>query len=237
MSPFNYYEVPPSRLPKSIPQPGVPDGEESEKVEVADPDFLSVQKVFFRSSNAIIKIWTQNGPISHLVSADVLSLASDPWRCGLDPNATKPPTTIQINGRGHTEIDLEEEDEESIEIVLNAIHLRTHHVPESISFNTLKNVALVCTKYFCGEAVMPWARFWLEQHVNSSGEIGNEDWLFISKRLSPIFIGLPELSRGLIKLVSTKSECGTYLIRFSEGSGDEHHQMPLRHIPDDIIGA
>ncbi|KAF8543997.1 hypothetical protein BDD12DRAFT_926372, partial [Trichophaea hybrida] len=107
------------------------------------------------------------GPQSSFSEADILrrQQASN----ALEPNSS----LFQI-------IAQEEHDPTALTTVLYVLHGRSTHIPESISFENLLEIAIICDYYDCAATMRPWSEIWMKPLRTLSSKSGYEDWLFIS---------------------------------------------------------
>ncbi|RVD87927.1 uncharacterized protein DFL_002130 [Arthrobotrys flagrans] len=71
----------------------------------------------------------------------------------------------------------------SLTNILQILHHRVGSTPRSISFQSLRDIAVLCDQYDFANALSPWPQFWVEgltTHSTQHLEIGYEDWLFIA---------------------------------------------------------
>lgn len=122
-----------------------------------------------------------DGPCCYVVSSHAMSFASPVWKKFLNP----PFPRLSNNGekmtnKGCKEIDFSEDNIEALLPLLHIAHLQFSVVPQTLSFKTLLEVAVLCDKYDCVELVKPWLPSWLVKENTQSQVRGNEQWLFIA---------------------------------------------------------
>ena len=109
------------------------------------------------------------------VSSKAMSLASPVWRTMLDPSGpfreAKPD-----NG----EIAFPEDDAEALLVLLLAAHLRYQEVPQTLKYEQLLNLCIVCDKYDCVGLLRPWISKWETALKPLADHPGHEEWLFIA---------------------------------------------------------
>jgi len=71
-------------------------------------------------------------------------------------------------------------DSTAMAVVLYVIHERTEHIPKTIEFEHLHNIAIICDYYDCAAAMSPWNKAWMLPLEKLVLESGYEDWLFIA---------------------------------------------------------
>jgi len=74
----------------------------------------------------------------------------------------------------------EEHDLTALTTVLYVLHSRAKHIPKSISFENLLEIANICDYYDCGAAMRPWSELWINPLRSLAAQPGKTIWLFIS---------------------------------------------------------
>ncbi|KAK6500447.1 hypothetical protein TWF481_010790 [Arthrobotrys musiformis] len=93
------------------------------------------------------------------------------------------PTEIDF-GKQLRVLSLPEDDAESMLIILKIIHYQTKTIPETLSFKSVVELAVICDKYDCAGILRPWSNIWIsnlmkaEDHEVSKYE--QEEWLLIA---------------------------------------------------------
>lgn len=84
-----------------------------------------------------------------LVSRHTLCLSSAVFRAMLGPNSKfkESDSTTTTFEDGIQVITLEDDDFQTMEIIMNAIHLQSHLVPRKVTFQQLDDIAILCDKY------------------------------------------------------------------------------------------
>jgi len=104
------------------------------------------------------------------VSADVLSLASPRWRMKLESDSdSEEPWELSFMG----------DDLDALTILLHIAHLNFGILPESISFDTLYNLSMLCDKYDCIKLLRPWTTKWVDP-LKKTVDNAYGKWLFIA---------------------------------------------------------
>jgi hypothetical protein len=75
---------------------------------------------------------------------------------------------------------LVEDNPEALGVILLALHCQNDRVPQSLSFEQLNNLAIVCDKYDCAVGVLPWVDIWTKPWKLYADTTGYERWLFIA---------------------------------------------------------
>jgi len=83
-------------------------------------------------------------------------------------------------------------------IVLYVLHARPDQLPESVSFETLLEVAAVCEEYRCAAAMRPWDELWIRPWRKHALDPGYENWFFIAWVFGEQYV-FRKLSKELIK--------------------------------------
>ncbi|KAF8535224.1 hypothetical protein BDD12DRAFT_938688 [Trichophaea hybrida] len=67
-------------------------------------------------------------------------------------------------------------------VVLYVIHARAEHIPETITFEEIRDIAVFCDHYCCAGVVSPWNMLWMKRPELQELVLrpGYEDWLFIA---------------------------------------------------------
>jgi len=131
--------------------------------------------------DVIFEVGTNDLRAHLLVSSKVLSLAS--------------PVFTAMFKRGFQEgenlysgtlrpVHLPDDDSEAVTILCNILHLRHRQIPRVITLDTLTNMAVICDKYDCKDAVTSWSIIWLQSWVGSTGTDEMEKLLFIAYGLN-----------------------------------------------------
>ncbi|KAF3110054.1 hypothetical protein TWF103_004878 [Orbilia oligospora] len=119
-----------------------------------------------------------------LVSSEILRVVSPVWRKALDPESKFAPLEkITVDGTEYRKTTLDEIDSISLTYVFNILHHRAGPTPRSITFKSLRDIAVLADQYDFEDALAPWPQFWIEDLAKDSAkqlEIGYEDWLFIA---------------------------------------------------------
>ena len=156
------------------------------------------------------------------VSSHAMSLASPVWKKILHPPFSKLPSAEA--GNDDKQFDFSDDDWEALLVLLHIVHLQFSKVPDSLAFETIVQVAVLCDKYDCVGLVKPWLSLWYEE--THALEPGHELWLFIAWVLGKKEI-FQDLATKLVNVVKTnfKGDCLT-----STG------EILASQMPIDIIG-
>lgn len=107
------------------------------------------------------------------VSSNAMCLASPVWRAMLDPKG-------HFKEAKEREIEFPEDDLEALLIVLRIAHLQFRQLPESVTFQGLVKLAVVCDKYDTVGAIRKWLPEWLAPWNEHDLSSGYEEWLSIA---------------------------------------------------------
>jgi len=99
---------------------------------------------------------------------------------GLRRHQTSSSTTFDSTGSLFQITANEEHDPTALTTVLYVLHGRAKHIPESISFENLLEIAIICDYYDCGATMRPWSELWMNPLRSLASQPGYENWLFIS---------------------------------------------------------
>lgn len=109
------------------------------------------------------------------VSSKAMSLASPVWRTMLDPNGP-----FREGKPDNSGIASPDDDAEALLILFLAAHLRNDEVPESVSFDQLLNICVLCDKYDCVRLVRSWISKWATEIKPVADDPEYEEWLLIA---------------------------------------------------------
>lgn len=110
-----------------------------------------------------------------IVSSKVMCLASPVWRIMLDPRGH-----FTEANPSNGEISFEDDDHKALSILLDIAHMRFLKVPQSLKYEQLLEVSILCDKYDIVTLVRPWLPKWLEGLKDLPDRAGFEEWLFIA---------------------------------------------------------
>lgn len=108
-----------------------------------------------------------------VVSSSVMRLASPIWRIMFDPQGS----FREIRGSAE-EVEFPDDDADALLILLRIVHLGWRLVPESVSSETLVDLARLCDKYDMIRFVRPWLAGWQSRPLAIMA--ANEDRLFVA---------------------------------------------------------
>lgn len=105
------------------------------------------------------------------VSSSALRLASPVWRTMFNPSGHFLESTAK-------EISFPDDDPTALLIVLRIAHLRFKEVPDSLGFEEIVNVSVICDKYDTVSIVRPFLVKWAGRDMKVSP--GKEQWIFVA---------------------------------------------------------
>ncbi|KAF8252008.1 hypothetical protein K440DRAFT_537513, partial [Wilcoxina mikolae CBS 423.85] len=74
----------------------------------------------------------------------------------------------------------EEHDPTALATVFYVLHGRAEYIPESVTFESLLEIAIICDYYDCAPTMRPWDEIWMSPLRSLTSKPGYESWLFIS---------------------------------------------------------
>lgn len=223
-------EVPPEILPEEEPPDDLAEIEEEDgsleaPVEPLDeqlcalsahgdrvPEIEKETYVLTPNGNVLIKLNYEGSEVQYLVADQILRLVSPVWAKCLDRNAPFVIETDIVNGVETTILRLEDDDPDCLLNILRCFHFRHDEVPATISFETLRNFAIICDKYDCAKALQPWSKGYLNAWAVFALQRGYEDWLFISNVFNDKR-HVDSLIEALVNQAGSLSICKTYFMR------------------------
>jgi hypothetical protein len=180
-----------------------------------------------------LRLITPTSETAYLVSSRQLSNSSPVFRRLIDqahpalfqneyrPQAAKAFPQLLLSGS----------DPIAFGIVLYVLHACPNQLPESVSFETLLEVAAVCEKYRCAAAMRLWDEKWMRPWQRLALVPGYENWVFIAWvfGVQDVF---GRLSKELIKNGVFKGGSIGMVIRVDSGEVKLDYR-----ISQDIIGS
>ena len=115
------------------------------------------------------------------VSRKVLSISSPVFRAMLGAECPfKEATDKAIERDGTQAVSFEDDDFQTMAIIVRIMHLQSDQVPEKLTFKQLYQVAILCDKYDLKRCLGYWPKIWATPYLNSYAIEGFEGWLFMS---------------------------------------------------------
>ncbi|KAK6498844.1 hypothetical protein TWF481_011416 [Arthrobotrys musiformis] len=135
-------------------------------------------------SDLVVEATLNTNPALFLVSSEILRVVSPVWRKALDPDSKFAPLEkTTVNGVEYRQTEVEGISAGSLKILLGILHHQVTSTPRSISFQSLREIAILADQYDFASALSPWPQFWIE-HLTSNDtahlRAGQEDWLFVA---------------------------------------------------------
>ena len=126
-----------------------------------------------------------------IVSSSAMRLASPVWRAMLNPKS-------HFKEAEKQEVEFPDDDLDALLIILRVAHLKFRDLPESVSFEGLVNLAVVCDKYDTVGLVRKWIPGWLAPWYKEICSPGYEEWLSIAWTFGK-FATFQKVTRQLIE--------------------------------------
>ncbi|RVD83687.1 uncharacterized protein DFL_005466 [Arthrobotrys flagrans] len=210
------------------------------KAAVALDHSADYPKEYYDSPDLKVIIKGEPGYIAFLVSSHALAMASKEWRSKLSLSNLKDLENHPFGASSDGTIKvlcLDGVDPLSLDILFRVIHWKTEDLPQHLTFDALRKLAIACEKFGCGRVLNPWPLVWMEEYEEQAILPGFEDWMFIAQALDTRNSKAREISRQMILEVSSISKCGTYLRRDVRGDGIAAHtiKVEVNLIPPRIL--
>jgi hypothetical protein len=149
--------------------------------EVAEPNLKSPELVQL-DSHGDVTLTIKNGADhqSFRVSSHAMRLASPVWKAML---------TGGFAESKKTEILLEDDDPDTLLVVLRAAHLQYRQLPKELTFDQVVNLAVICDKYDTATIIRPFLKKWThpgddeDDDEDDDGKYldpGYEQWLSVA---------------------------------------------------------
>lgn len=81
---------------------------------------------------------------------------------------------------GCREVAFPDDDPDALLVLLNIAHLNFDKLPETMDFERLLNIAVLCDKYDMVRIIRPWMPKWAEPSKSRALDPGHEEWAFIA---------------------------------------------------------
>ena len=133
---------------------------EFESQELVDPD-----------GDVILNIKNGADHRSFRISSHAMRLASPVWKAML---------TGGFAESRKTTISLEDDDPDSLLILLRIAHLQHRQVPKELTFDQIAKLAVICDKYETVTLVRPFLNPWVKPYEGNYLGPGHEKWLFVA---------------------------------------------------------
>ncbi|KAI9726015.1 MAG: hypothetical protein M1834_009443 [Cirrosporium novae-zelandiae] len=121
-------------------------------------------------------VYNYDGPSVLVVSSKAMSLACDPWRVMLGPEAK----FSEAQPEHSKIIPLPEDDPVALSILLHIVHLQFDQVPSKLEFDDFVEMAMLTDKYQATKLVAPWVPNWIWEVSCLAKREGFEKWLWIA---------------------------------------------------------
>ena len=103
------------------------------------------------------------GKVHLLVSSKILTLVSPVFAAMFNSRFRESLNLHAVFKR--TPIPLPEDDGPAFVLLQVAIHYRTDKLPKKLNLLCLENLAVICDKYSCTSALVPWSEMWLKAEI------------------------------------------------------------------------
>ncbi|KAK6337621.1 hypothetical protein TWF730_003016 [Orbilia blumenaviensis] len=187
-------------------------------------------KEYFDSPDLKVVVRVGLADSAFLVSSHALAMASKKLREKLNSESTKEledkPSGALSSGITRV-LNLENADPLSLDILFQVMHWKTDNLPQKLTWDSLRKLAVVCDKYECGKILNPWPLIWMEDYEGQATLPGFEDWIFIANALDTRNTKARDISRKLVLESSSISKCGTYIRRDVRGIGIAAHTVEI----------
>ncbi|KAF8542323.1 hypothetical protein BDD12DRAFT_388300 [Trichophaea hybrida] len=159
---------------------------------MADTEPTAVQLTICPYGDLRLSLQTPEVNLTYLVSSHQLCCASPVFRASLGPSSgfSEAIDLRRSQNAGTTvsndslfEMPIGEElsfDPTAMAVVLFVIHGRPDHIPESIEFENLLDIAVICDYYDCAPVMSPLDKAWIQPLEKLALELGYEDLLFVA---------------------------------------------------------
>jgi len=138
-----------------------------------------------------IGLTTSTAEVTYRVSSHQLCSGSPVFRAMLGPQSSfseanglrqhQRLSTTTLDSKGSFfRITAEEYDPTALATVLYVLHGRAQHIPESVTFKNLLEIAIICDYYDCAATMRPWDETWMSPLRSLTSKPGYESWLFIA---------------------------------------------------------
>ena len=182
-----------------------------------------------------VKLVLDDGTL--IVSRAALRRNSSVFRVMLDENSKFWEASDNAIGKDQLRnVPLREDDFDTMEVVMRAIHQQNFKVPTEVSLYQLNNLAVLCDKYDLRECLTPWSFVWLAHCLPSIKKSFYGRWLFISI----VFrheLAFTQITKRLVletKLLPGKLTVGNDL-DIEEGVPDAIIRKPLLGVPFSFV--
>jgi len=137
-----------------------------------------------------IALTTSDIDVTYRVSSHQLCSGSPFFRAMLGPQSSfaeasglrshQSSSATELNGSLFRITAEEEHGPTALATVLYVLHGRAENIPESVTFENLFEIAIICDYYDCAATMRPWDEIWMGPLRSLTSKPGYENWLFIS---------------------------------------------------------
>lgn len=98
----------------------------------------------------------------------------------METHSSKPNEKSESELESDGELDFQDDNAESILVLLQIVHLQFNKIPTKLPFQTLLGLTHICEQYQCVQLVLPWLDSWLADGLQECREAGKEEYVFIA---------------------------------------------------------
>ncbi|KAL8703182.1 MAG: hypothetical protein Q9201_003631 [Fulgogasparrea decipioides] len=121
--------------------------------------------------DVLLKLYSPEGHSTLRVSAKVLSISSPVFKALFNPEHFKEGQALSSSKP--LEVSLPEDDADAMTWLCHALHLRPT-LDQEPDFAMCEQVAFLCDKYQCAQALIPWVRVWIPKWRGAPVEPGTK---------------------------------------------------------------
>ncbi|KAF3935439.1 hypothetical protein ABW20_dc0106182 [Dactylellina cionopaga] len=155
------------RPPPREPEPDAVTGEDMDDADADNQQSRPILKETFSDNwDCVLHLRLPHNLLVYQVSKHVLANAS-------------PEFGHLIPSHAHRFLVPSDSDPDALRQLLQMLHFKPEADFFNITFDRLKQLAILCHRFKLQRALLPWSRFWIEAHGGTAMLPGHEDWLFI----------------------------------------------------------
>jgi hypothetical protein len=139
---------------------------------------MATNKVIAKRGDVLLELSKDGKPVDTLlVSSHVLTLASPVFEAMFNGNFAE---GQDLSAMSPKTVALPDDNPDAMTLFCNIIHMQTADIADTVSISRLADLAVVCDKYQCTEAVSSWARVEIAQKLANPDAPAFEKLLFIT---------------------------------------------------------
>jgi hypothetical protein len=159
---------------------------------MADTELTEVQLTICPYGDLRLSLQTPKVNLTYLVSSHRLCCASPVFRANLGPSSGFSEAIDLRRSQTAAATDSDDSlydmpigeglrfDPKAMAVVLFAIHGRSDQIPESVEFDNLLDIAVICDYYDCAPVMSPLGKTWIQPLAKLALEPGYEGLLFVA---------------------------------------------------------